>query len=147
MVSIRHFTDGDADTIRFLKYPDMTTEEIRGLIHEWNTFSYQGKYFEMFAVISEGTIVGLISLAQHSQTVASIGIETFEPFRRSGYAYEAMLLLLDHAKRLGYKIIQNQVRVNNAASISLHEKLLFKTDRSIHKTRKGNPCYLFSKVL
>ena len=94
-----------------------------------NNDSFQGKYFEMFAVLNEETIVGSISLFQHSRSVASIGVEIYESYRRSGFAFEAMLLLMEHAKNLGYKIIQDQVRTDNAASIRLHEKLSFESLR------------------
>lgn len=147
MVFIRHFTDNDADTLRTNQFPDMTNEDILNLIHDWNSFSYQGKYFEMFAVLYGETIVGSASLYQHSQSVASLGIEIYESFRRSGFAYEAILLLLDHAKQLGYKIIQDQVRTDNKASILLHEKLFFETDHYIYRNKKDQPCYLFLKAL
>lgn len=143
MVSIRHFTDKDAYTLRMSQFPDMTDEETLNLVHDWNSFSYQGKYFEIFAVLSGKTIVGSASLYQHTQSVASLGVEIYESFRRSGFAYEAILLLLDHAKQLGYKIIQDQVRTDNKASILLHEKLLFETDQYIYRNKKDQPCYLF----
>ena len=147
MVFIRHFTDNDAGTLRTNQFPDMTNEDILNLIHDWNSFSYQDKFFEIFAVLSGETIVGSVSLYQHSQSVASLGVEVYESFRRSGFAYEAILLLLDHAKQLGYKIIQDQVRTDNNASILLHEKLLFETDQYIYRNKKDQPCYLFLKAL
>lgn len=147
MVSIRHFTENDADSLCTHQFPDLTHEDVLNLIRDWNSLSYRGKYFEMFAVLSDEAIIGSVSLFQHSRTVASVGVEIYESFRHMGFAYEAILLLLDHAKHLGYGIIQDQVRTDNAASIRLHEKLLFETDRYIYRNEKNIPCYLFLKAL
>ncbi len=147
MVFLRHFTDNDADALRAEQFPGLSDADILDLIHNWNSFVYQGKYFEMFAVLSQEAIVGSASLLQLSQSVASIGIEIYDSFRRSGFAYDAILLLLDHAKQLGYRIIQDQVLTDNDASILLHKKLRFETDRYIYRNKKDHPCYLFLKAL
>lgn len=147
MVSIRLFADNDVDTLQTNLYPDMSAEEIRDMVREWNSGSYQGKRFEMFAVLRGEEIVGTVSLYGLSKSVASIGAEVFEPYRRSGYAYEANLLLLDHAKELGYRVILNQVRTDNAASIRLNEKLGFETDRYVYRNKKEHPVFLFIKAL
>lgn len=147
MVSIRLFADNDVDTLQTNLYPDMRAEEIRDMVREWNSGSYQGKRFEMFAVLRGEEIVGTVSLYALSKSVASIGAEVFEPYRRSGYAYEANLLLLDHAKELGYRVILNQVRTDNAASIRLNEKLGFETDRYVYRNKKEHPVFLFIKAL
>ena len=145
--SIRHFSDSDADTVRVNQYPDLGEDEIRSLIREWNTGSYNDSFFEMFAILRDGEIVGAISLMEHTKSVASIGAEIYPAFRRMGIAYAANLLLFDRAKQLGYKVIQNQVRTDNAASIRLNEKLGFESDRYIYRNRKDHPVYLFLKVL
>ena len=147
MVSIRHFSDDDADTVRINQYPDLSKDAIRSMIREWNAGSYDGRFFEMFAVLRDGEIVGAVSLAEHTKSTASIGIEIYPVFRRRGFAYEANLLLFDRAKQLGYKVIQNQVRTDNAASIRLNEKLGFESDRYAYKNRKDHLVYLFLKVL
>ena len=142
-ISIRHFSDGDADTVRANQYPDMEKDAIRSMIREWNAGSFDGRYFEMFAVLRDGEIVGSVSLAEHTKSVASIGAEIYPAFRRRGFAYEANLLLFDRAKQLGYKVIQNQVRTDNAASIRLNEKSGFESDWYVYKNRKDHPVYLF----
>ena len=147
MVCLRHFTDSDADIIRANQYPNMSKEEILNTIHESNSCLFQGRYYELFAVLSKETIVGSASLFHKSQSVASIGIEIYEQYRRSGFAAETMLLLLDHARQLGYRIIQNQVRTDNTASIRLHEKLAFESDRYVYKNKKDHSVLLFLKVL
>ena len=83
----------------------------------------------MFAVLRAGEIVGSVSLAERTNSAASIGAEIYPAFRRRGFAYEASLLLFDRAKQLGYRVIQNQIRTDNTASIRLNEKLSVESDR------------------
>ncbi len=147
MVSIRHFSDNDIDALRTNLYPYLSLEEIRLMVQDWNSGSYLGKRFEMFAVLNGNEIVGTISLYEHSKSVASIGVEILEPHRRKGNAHEANLLLLEYAKQIGYKVIQNQVRTNNAASIRLNEKLGFESDEYVYKNKRDQAVYLFLKAL
>lgn len=147
MVTIRHFTDSDIDVIRTGLYPDMTENDIQNMLRDWNGGSCQGKAFEIFAVLCEETVVGTVSLYEHSKSLASAGAEIFAPYRRSGFAYEAMRLLLEHAGKRGYRVILDQVRTDNAASIRLHEKLAFESDRYTYRNRKDQPVYLFIKAL
>ena len=147
MVSIRRFLDSDIDTVRADLYPYLSMEEIRLMVQAWNSGSYQGKRFEMFAVLNGKEIVGTISLYEHSKSVASIGAEILELHKRKGYAYEANLLLLEYAKQIGYKVIQNQVRTDNAASIRLNEKLGFESDKYVYKNKRDQAVYLFLKAL
>lgn len=147
MVSIRHFADSDVRAIRTNQYPDLSENEIRSMIHDWNAGSHNSRFFEMFAVIHDGEAVGAASLYEHSKSVVSIGLEIYPAFRRKGFAYEANLLLFDRAKQLGYKVIQNQVATDNIASIQLNEKLGFESDCYDFINKKGRPVYLFLKVL
>ena len=86
MVSIRLFSDSDIDILRTNLYPYLSMEEIRLMVQDWNSGSYQGKRFEMFAVLNGKEIVGTISLYEHSKSVASIGAEILELHKRKGYA-------------------------------------------------------------
>ncbi len=147
MVSIRRFSESDLDAIRANLYPDMGDHDFRSMVQAWDSGSWQGKFFEMLGIFHDREIVGTISLYEHSKSVASIGIEVFESQRRKGYAYEANLLLLAHAKQLGYRVIVNQVRAENAASIRLNEKLGFESDFYIYKNKKDRPVFLFLKAL
>ncbi|MBO4676121.1 MAG: GNAT family N-acetyltransferase [Oscillospiraceae bacterium] len=146
-VAIRHFSLGDAEAIRAGQYPDLREDEIRSMIRKWNSGSYHGRFFEMFAVLHDGEIVGAVSLYEHSKSIASIGAEIYPAFRRMGFAYAANLLLLDRAKQLGYRIIQNQVGTDNTASIRLNEKLGFESDRYEYRNQKDHPVFLFLKAL
>lgn len=60
-----------------------------------------------------------------------------------GYAYEAMHLLIDCAKRINYKIILQQIRTDNLASIRLHEKLGFETDGYVYENKKGHKILIY----
>lgn len=68
-------------------------------------------------------IVGCVSLYQHTNSVISLGIEVFPPYRQRGYAFYGVSLALDYAKEKGFRIAVAQVRNNNHASIALHKKL------------------------
>ena len=147
MVTLRHFSETDAAFLRRTLHNDMTEEDFRDTIISWNTFEFQGRYFEMFAVVNDDKIVGMISLYQHSESVASIGPEIFPAFQQKGFGKEAMKLALETAKQKGYKIAAQQVRCNNTASIALHESLSFETDHYEYINRNGNKVFLFYKAL
>ena len=147
MITLRHFTENDAELLQANQLYNKSKEEILSLINEWKTNSYNGKYFEMFAVVNDTTIVGSISLYEHSTSVASIGVEIFADQRRHGYAADAMRLLLTYAREKGYKIIQQQVRTDNRSSIRLHEKLGFETDGYVYVNKKGHDIILYLKAL
>lgn len=147
MVSLRHFTQGDVDTIQKLMYPSLSREEIDRVLNEWAEFNYQGKYFEMFAVESDGRIVGNISLFEQREHIASIGIEIFPGERRNGFATKAMALLCMRASSLGYEIIVDEIRSDNTASLKLHEKLGFENSNNIYRNSKGHEAVRYFKVI
>ena len=144
---LRNFKDEDAMEYLQKQSRDMSLEEAKSLIAKWQEKEFAGKYFEMFAVVKDAEIVGMISLYQHSKSVVSCGPETFEPFRRQGIAGEAMMLAMEMAKNKGYKLVSQQIRVNNIASIALHNRLGFETDGYIYKNRHGNDVQIFIKLL
>lgn len=139
MVCIRHFTENDIDAIRANQYPVAAKEEILNMLHGGNAGSFHGKSLEMFAVLFEDTVVGSVSLFQSSQNIASLGLEIYQAYRQRGFASQTMRLAMDHAKKLGYKIIQNQARADNIASICLRERLSFESDYYIYKNKKDQP--------
>ena len=105
--------------------------------------SYQGAYFEMFAVLCGSQPVGSISLYEREGSI-SAGPEIIEAYRQKGIGHEALTLALDHAQRLGYAKATAQIRKNNTASIKLHEKCGF-TRSGECVTSRGNEAYLFEK--
>ena len=147
MITLRNFTDNDAIEFQQKRSVNMSLNEIKTLMEKWKEKEVDGKYFEMFAVMKDKKIVGMISLYQHSENVISCGPEIFECYRKQGIAGEAMILAMEIAKNKGYKLVSQQIRVNNTASISLHKKLGFETDEYIYKNQKGNDVQIFIKLL
>lgn len=147
VIFLRNFTIDDADVYQKIYGGDMALYEIKAMFLNWKTKEYAGKYFEMFAVIKDEEIVGSISLYQHSESVISCGPTIFEPYRRQGIGKDAMLLAMDIAKSKGYKAVLQQVRIDNMASIELHNKLAFETNRYIYKNKKGNEVLIYIKLL
>ena len=147
MITLRYFLDGDAPIFQEKHSKHLSIEEIRDMFRKWNEKEYEGKYFEMFAIIKDEDIVGRISLYQHSKNVISCGPEIFEGYRRQGFAKEAMLLAMDIAKGKGYKVVMQQIRTDNGASIALHNSLGFETDGYVYRNKKGNEVLIYIKAL
>ncbi len=144
MVSLRHFSDSDAAVLSELM--GIGISEAAEMIRDWNSLEFHGSYFEMFAITSGG-IVGTVSLYRLSDSVVSMGPEVFPVFRRQGFAKEAMLLAMEAAKRKGFKIVSQQIKSDNAASIALHKSLGFETDGYGYTNKKGKEVLIFLKSL
>lgn len=147
MIVLRNFKDSDASIFQEKHSRHLSVEEIRELFQKWNVKEYEGKYFEMFAIVKDEDIVGRISLYQHSENVISCGPEIFEGYCRQGFAKETMLLAMDIAKRKGYQVVMQQIRTGNVASIALHNSLGFETDGYVYRNKKGNEVLFYIKVL
>lgn len=147
MVSLRHFRDSDAAVLRESGNIDMPEEQLLIMIRDWNKLVFHGKYYEMFAVLHDDQIVGMISLYQLSASVISVGPEIFPAFRNRGFGKEAMAIALNTAKCKGYKIISQQVRRDNYASIALHKSLGFETDDYGYINKNGKEVLIFLKAL
>lgn len=147
MILLRNFTADDAEVFQQKQNANMSLDEIKSMFAKWEEKQMAGKYFEMFAVIKDGEIVGAISLYQHSMSVISCGPEIFKSYRKQGIGKDAMLLAMDIAKGKGYKVMSQQIRLNNAASIALHKKLGFETDDYIYTNKNGNEVLIYIKLL
>ena len=147
MISLRNFTNDDAEVFQQKQRMNVSLDEIKAMFVKWEEKAYAGKYFEMFAVVKDGEIVGSISLYQLSKSVVSCGPEVFEAYHKQGIGSEAMLLAMDIAKNMGYKLVSQQIGRNNAASIALHNKLGFETDEYIYRNKKGNEVLIYVKPL
>ena len=146
MITLRRFAIEDAPSLQE-RYSSLSREQIEKMICEWNSGQFGGKYFEMLAIISGGRIVGTISLYEHSSKVVSIGPEVFEPYRKNGYGREAMLNAFKIAADREYKIVSQQIRTDNAASIALHLSLGFETSGAVYTNAKGNQVAIYLKSL
>lgn len=147
MILLRNFKKEDASELQEYVYSDLSTEQVEALICDWYKKQFNGKYFEMYAIVSDEKIVGTISLYQHSSEVISIGPEIFCEYRRKGFAKEAMICACQMAKEKGFKIVLQQIRTNNAASIALHCSLGFETNELVFTNAKGNQVYIYLKCL
>lgn len=146
MIYIRNFTKDDISVLNKMRYPNLTPKDIMKMVDKWDSKVYNNRYFEMFAVIDDNCIVGMVSLFQHSKTVISDGIEIFAPYYKRGYGFQAVSLAMAHARNDGYKIAVATVRIDNNASVALHKKLGFEIDHEYVNT-KGNKVYFFIKAL
>ena len=147
MVFLRNFINDDAEAFQQKQSMNISLDEIKAMIAKWGEKVHADKYFEMFAVIKDGELVGSISLYQLSKSVVSCGPEVFEAYRKQGLGREAMLLAMDIAKNKGYRVISQQIERTNAASIALHNKLGFETDEYIYRNKKGNEVLIYLKAL
>ena len=147
MVKLRNFTSDDVEVLRQEQYHNMSIEEIKSMICDWNKLDFEGKYFEVFAILHNDTIVGTISLFQRSDSIISLGAEVYSRFRGQGFGKQAGILALEICRAKGYKIAYTQVLTNNTASIALNKSLGFETDNYCYTNRKGNEVYIFLKSL
>ena len=147
MILLRNLKKEDASELQERGYSDLSKEQVEALICDWDKKQFNGKYFEMYAIVSDEKIVGTISLYQHSSEVVSIGPEVFCEYRRKGFAKEAMICACQMAKEKGFKIVSQQIRTNNAASIALHCSLGFETSGQIFTNAKGNQVSIYLKSL
>ena len=147
MIFLRNLEKEDASELQEYGFSDLSTEQVEALICDWDKKQFNGKFFEMYAIVSDEKIVGTISLYQHSSEVVSIGPEVFCEYRRKGFAKEAMICACQKAKEKGFKIVSQQIRTNNAASIALHRSLGFETSELVFTNAKGNQVYIYLKSL
>jgi RimJ/RimL family protein N-acetyltransferase len=117
-------------------------DELLRLLAEWDTKTYNSTYFEMFAIVANGALVGNISLYDKGGGRASFGIAVDALCHRRGIAYAAVSQLLGYAVSLGYKFIVSSARADNTASVKLHEKCGF-ANLGKFKNAKGNEVYKF----
>ena len=147
MTVLQRFVPADAQSIRQHQYPDMTVDEIERMIADWNRGVYENRRFEMLAVTEDGRIAGCASLTERSNNVVSFGIEIFAEERGNGIASNVMPLLLEKAEEAGYRVVLDQVRTDNAASIRLHEALGFETDGYVYRNKRDREVVMYLKLL
>ena len=147
MIRLRNFDFSDNELIssRFR----ISLEESNSMIEKWNSGLFNGSFFVMFAVQNDdiGSVVGTISLYEHSKSIISIGPEIFNDYRQRGFAKAAMTEAIKIAEHNNYKVVLQQIRTDNNASIRLHESLGFERDSYIYKNRKGNDVYIYLKII
>ena len=145
MITLHKISCEHAEAIS--EHTTISKTDIDEMIKSSDAKIFNGRFFEMYVIMSEETIVGLISLFEQSASVVSVGPEIFAEYRKLGYATKAMQIAMDIAKSIGYKIVFQQVRVDNVASIKLHTKLGFETDNTVFKNRKQNDVCFYLKPI
>ncbi len=146
-MQLRNFEKQDALVLSEKLYPNLSVEQIENMICLWNTKQYDGKYFEMFAVVVDDTIVGRVSLYECKEKTIHIGPEIFPEFRKKGFAKKAMLMACEIAKKRGCYTISQQIRLDNQASIALHTSLGFTMVGAPFVNPKGNKVCTYEKSL
>ena len=142
-MTLRPFVYEDWQIIARYQYPNTSEEDIKKMIAAWNEKQFDGRYFEQLAVDADGQIVGYVSLFAQLDGTVSEGVEIYQPYRRKGFAFAALKLLIQKAKDLGFATMVVQIRQENEASLKLHEKLDFHiTNQFINKL--GKPVYSLS---
>lgn len=146
MLMLKNIADKDIPQLKKYYFKNKSNFEIAEIIKEFQNKEYKGKYFEMFGIYSSDLLIGLVSLYQHNSFAVSAGPEIFEPYRKMGYGYEAMVKAYEIAKAKGFKLASAQIKKDNIASIKLHEKLGFELEAELIN-KKGNEVYVYQKLL
>ena len=145
MITLQPISNENIELIS--QYYKMSVEDKEALLNESETELHDNKFYKMFAILNDEKCVGTISLYEHSASVISIGPEVFDEYRQYGYATEAMKNAMDIAQSKGYKIVCQQIRTNNTASMKLHVKLGFETDEYVYINKNNKPINIFLKSL
>jgi RimJ/RimL family protein N-acetyltransferase len=130
--------------------PNLTENELHDTIQKMNTKRYNGQYYEIFGILNDNTLVGTFSFYQReSDTLDNavyLGIEISEENRKKGYATETVFFAFTLAKEKGFTKIYSQARINNYASVNLHNKCGFEII-SENQSKSGYAVYDYVYVL
>ena len=146
MIVLRPFRPEDWAVVSQYQYPGISQDDAINLIAEFNAPTYQGKFQKFYAVEWDSQIVGYVSIIEQSRGSVSVGAEIYQPFRRQGYAYNAITQLFDLLKSIGYHTATGQVRQDNNASLALCKKLGFTIINEAFSSR-GKPVYNLVKTI
>lgn len=106
-------------------YQNTTAETLAPMLAASQKKHHAGRYYEQFAIRVNNCLVGMVSLFGQEDGTVSDGVDVFPPFRRCGFAYQALLRLMGIARQRGFTVQTAQIRNDNTASIALHGKLGF----------------------
>lgn len=146
MIILRNFTTLDVPMLE-KHNPTISKHAAVALVNEWNTGTYRGKYFEMFAVEANAKTIGAISLYAHTNTVIAIGPEIYEAYRNLGYGTQSVKLALHLARKKGYKIAVAQIQTTNLPSLQLHKKLGFEIEHEFVNKKAQQVYFLLRSLL
>ena len=146
MIILHPITLNDADLFDNTSYSSMLPDAMAKMLQESLAKNHKGKYFQLFAVMDDTLCVGFVSLYETAPGEISCGPEIKPQYRQQGYGYLAVRAALEQATLMGYTMAIAQIRQDNTASISLHQKLGFALCRS-YTNKNGHPVLEFSKPL
>lgn len=119
--------------------------EVERMLADADAETHDGRFFAAYVIAEGNRTAGVITLYERSEGVISIGPEVFRRFRRRGIATKAMRQAIGLARERGYHTVLQEVRLDNPASVALHEKCGFETDGRTIKTRKEKDARLYVK--
>lgn len=146
MIILHPITLNDADLFDNTSYSSMLPDAMAKMLQASLAKNHEGKYFQLFAVMDDTLCVGFVSLYETAPGEISCGPEIKPQYRQQGYGYLAVRAALEQATLMGYTMAIAQIRQDNTASISLHQKLGFALCRS-YTNKNGHPVLEFSKPL
>ena len=122
-LTLESMTEDDLPIIAY--YQNTTAEALLPMLAAARVRLHEGRYYEPLAVRCDGGLVGVVSLFEQPDGTVCDGVDIFPPFRRRGYAFRALSLLMEVARQRGFTTQTAQIRTDNTASIALHTKLSF----------------------
>ncbi len=120
-----HEMQGNINVMRYTDSPAKTyDEDVIDLKRVINFYGKPNNEFWVWAVIlkQDNTFLGTIALIDKEE----IGYRFLEKYWNNGYAYEAMLGLLDYCRELGLSHVIAEVILKNKASEHIIKKAGFK---------------------
>ena len=147
MILLNSFKDSDVNILRQYNYSHSQIAEIQNKIHAWNSYESKNKYFELFTIVYDEKIVGMITLNQYSDNIISITPVIISSFQKQDIWKKAMLLAFEIAKNKGYKMVLQETRVTHFSSIALHKSLGFEAGKHSYLNSRGKEVNIFLKIL
>ena len=143
MIHLKPITPDNINDFAGTSYETMPLEQKQKMIEESRNNSHNGFYFEVLVVYKNDEVMGFVNLYAHSKHIISCGPEIKKKFQNNGLGTIAETMALAYAKDKGYTIAVGYVDKNSTASIALHEKLGFESDRTYsNKTKRTIRLYL-----
>lgn len=136
MLTLRHYRKSDFVPLMHVLYPNENYADVERPAIEWARKEYNGKAFEMFTICLENEPIGKVTLYQHTESIVSVWPEIAPAFRHRGFGSAAMKLMIEIARKKGYKTVMQQIEVGNEASEDLHTRLGFQTSGIVYKKPK-----------
>ena len=122
-VSIEPLCAADLPIIAY--YQQAGVEALQPMLTASCARLHEERYYEVFGVRVNDCLAGVVSLFEQPDGTVCDGVDVFPPFRRCGFAFRALTLLTDVARKRGFTAQTAQIRTDNAASIALHTRLGF----------------------